>query len=92
MFLVIFVDILLDNFSNNWRFSQNLHPIDLSDHEALTICSRKIAENGSDIEGAVKCTNECLIGISNDKFLLFIDFVPNINLTFLYENNFVNIV
>lgn len=89
---VIPLDVFLNDITYVWGTSQDLHPIDLSDHEALTIGLGKVAENGSDVKGAVECTDKGLIGIPNHELLPLVDFIADINLTKLNENDFVDVV
>ena len=67
-------------------------PVLLSDRVSLAVGLSSIAENGSFVKSAVESTDDCGSGIPDDELFPLVDFVTDITLTLLNENDLSDLV
>ena len=69
-----------------------LNPVGASDAVTFALRVGLVAEDSSLIEGAVECSYNSALSVSDHILLLLIDLISNVALSSLDENNFVDLV
>ena len=83
---------MTDFGTNIFILINNFGPSRLSDAKPFALRCCSIAEDGSDVEGAIIGANQGSVSIANDEFLLFIYFESYINLTLDDKDNFTDVI
>jgi len=91
---IVIFNILLQDLANirELILVNKLNPVGSSDAVTFALRVSLVAEDSSLIEGAVKCSDNSALGVSDHILLLLIDLISNVALTSLDENNFINLV
>lgn len=69
-----------------------IYPVASTDTVTLTASVSFVAENSSLVKGAVECTNNSVLGVSDDKFFELIDLIANVTLSSFDEDDFVDFI
>lgn len=89
---VVRFDIFTNFITNLFIVIKDSDPALFSDTEAFAVRSGSIAEYCSYVEGTIVGANKSFVHIANDKFLLFVNFKSDFYLTFLHENDLVDVI